>query len=237
MKKYFYLSFLGLLLTILFSCAEKKDTKPSANETEESMTEGDVTEENADKKRTYKSYQAACRAEDFEEALAFVDELEMKAMELDKYDRYISENVNAYTSARDYVFNAEVQFLLANGSKEASDRVLFLLNSLPMKGKRLEEGYEGTNARSEICDGSAYNKDFAWYCESVNSYNDKCRQIMELCIARGNKYLADKVIDLVKETPTSQDIGGFEHKVHYTDHDRVTIQKMYKQAISRGALK
>lgn len=185
-------------------------------------------------KETYKTYQEACNAQDFEAAWNFVYELENKSMELDEYDRFIQKNVNSYLAARDYVFNAEVQFLMANGSAEASDRVLFLLNSLPMKGNRLEEGYEGTDARTSIVDGSSFNKDFAWYCESVNSYNSKCLKIMELCIARKNKDLADKVVDLVKETPTSTEGSGFDYVVHYTDSYKKAIKEMYDKAIESG---
>lgn len=192
--------------------------------------------DNKGKEGEYKTYQAACNAQDYEAAWDFVYELENKANELDGYDRFIQKNVNEYTAARDYVFDSEIQFLLANGSVEASDKVLFLLNSLPMKGKRLEEGFEGTDAGTAIVDHSLFNKDFAWYCESVNSYNLKCTKIMGLCIARNNKYLADKIVDLVKETPTSSKASGFDYIVHYTDNDRKAVRDMYEKAVESGAL-
>jgi hypothetical protein len=179
--------------------------------TENSVTGSDGT--------VYNSYQSACRNGDFDAAWAFVDKLEAQSMEFDMNDRYIQQNVSAYTSARDFVFNSEVQILFSNGSTEASDRVVYLLNSLPIKGKRLAEGYKGTDAMTTIVDGSSFNKDFAWYCESVNSYNNKCRQIMELCISQNNKYLADKIVKLVKETPTSNESSGFDYVVHYTNTD------------------
>lgn len=187
--------------------------------------------------KEYTSYQEACRAEDFEAALKFVDKYETQAMEKDKYDRYISENVEAYQAARDFVFNSESQYLLAIGSTEASDRVVFLLNSLPKKGKALQEGYEGTDARTSIVDQSSFNKDFAWYCDYVYSFNSKCIQIMELCISQNNKYLADKIVGFVKETPTSEKSGGFEYTVHYTNNDKLSIQEMYNEAINSGKLK
>lgn len=185
--------------------------------------------------KVYNSYQAACRAGDFEAALEFVDNLEATAMEVDKYNQYFQQNVSAYTSARDYVFNAEVQYLLADGSTEASNRVLFLLNSLPIKGKRLEEGHEGWDAIPELVGSGTRNRDFAWYCESVNSYNEKCRKIMELCISQGNKYLADKVLYLVKETPTSSQANySYDYIVHYTEEDKAAIKKMYDEAVKSG---
>ena len=182
----------------------------------------------------YTSYQEACRAGDFEAALIFVDKLEQETVERDKYDRYIPENIERYTSARDYVFYAEVQLLMADGSQEASDRIIFLLNSLPQKGTKLPEGHEGTDARTTICDGSSFNKDFAWFCETIYSYNDKCRQIMELCINQKNKYLAEKIVKLVKKRPTSSEVETYEYVVNYTDEDIDAIKKMFDDAVAAG---
>jgi len=226
MKNFSYYFLCGIALIMLAACGSSS----SKNE-EEKIT---VTGANG---KEYTSYQEACRAEDFEAALKFVDKYETQAMEKDEYDRYISENVEAYQAARDFVFNAESQYLLAIGSTEASDRVVFLLNSLPKKGKALQEGYEGNDARTSIVDGSRFNKDFAWYCDYVYSFNSKCIQIMELCISQNNKYLADKIVGLVKETPTSEKSGGFEYTVHYTNNDKLSIQEMYNEAINSGKLK
>jgi len=103
---------------------------------------------------------------------------------------------------------------------------------LPQKGKKLPEGHEGTDARTSICDQSAYNKDFAWYCETIYSYNEKCRQIMELCVNQKNKYLADKIVKLVKKRPTSE---GFTPVVKYTDEDIDEVRKMYDDAVESAA--
>ena len=184
--------------------------------------------------KNFGTYQEACRANDYEAAWTFVDELEQEAMERDKYDRYIPDNVERYTSARDFVFNAEVQVLMDDGSQEASDRIIFLLNSLPQKGKKLPEGHEGTDARTSICDQSSFNKDFAWYCESIYSYNEKCRQILELCIIQKNKYLAEKIVKLVKKRPTSEDTGVYDKVVVYTDEDIDAIKEKYDDAVAAG---
>lgn len=232
MKKLSVLSTALLALLLLTACGSGGDKSNSNDNSKDEYK----SNSNGNSKDEYKTYQEACNAQDFEAAWSFVYELENKSMELDEYERYIQQKVNAYTSARDFVFNAEVQLLLSNGSKEASDRVLYLLNSLPMKGNRLEEGYEGTDARTSIVDGSSFNKDFAWYCESVNSYNKKCRQIMELCVSQNNKYLADKIVKLVKETPSSNKGHGFDYVVHYSNNDINEVKKMYDDAIASGAL-
>lgn len=184
---------------------------------------------------SYATYQEACRANDFEAAWDIVGKLEDKAFEVDEEGFYNDNNIKEYTSARDKVFNSEVQFLMAIGSAEASDRILFLLNSLPMKGKRLNEGYRDTDAGMDLR-VKAYACDFAWYCESVNSYNSKCKAIMELCISRNNKYLADKIVLLVKETPTSESDYPC-HIVHYLDTDKQIVSEMYNEALSNGLLK
>lgn len=215
----FLVAIIGLSVANLCSCGSKST----------SSGEGTVTSSDG---KVYTNYQEACRANDFEAALTFVDKLEQEAMERDEYNRYIPDNVERYTSARDYVFNAEVQVLMDDGSQEASDRIIFLLNSLPQKGKKLPEGHEGTDARTSICDKSAYNKDFAWYCETVYSYNEKCRQIMELCINQKNNYLAEKIVKLVKKRPTSE--NEVFPVVKYTDEDIDEVKKMYDEAVTAG---
>jgi len=129
MKRIKILNFCCVAVFLLTACGSSS----SKNEEEKISVTG------ADGKE-YTSYQEACRAEDFEAALKFVDKYEAQSMEFDEYDRYIQQNVSAYTSARDFVFNSEVQILFSNGSTEASDRVVYLLNSLPIKGKRPNPG-------------------------------------------------------------------------------------------------
>lgn len=194
-----------------------------------------ITVEGADGKE-YESYQEACRAGDFDAAWSYVEKLENTAMtKLDKYDRYYREYVDAYINARDFVFNSEVQVLISMKNDDASDRVLYLLNSLQMKGTELPEGYVGEDACMEIVDGACRTRDFAWYCESVNSFNKKCIQTMELSISSGNKYLADKVLNMVKKTPISEKKGYHEYEVRYSNKDKEKIKKLYDEAVKSGA--
>lgn len=217
-----YIATISIGLYFLTACSFKDNPK-------------DIKVTGADGK-TYSTYQEACRAGDFDAAWSFIDILDnMVSSNLDKYDRYQQEYVSAYINARDYVFNSEVQFLLSLGNDDASDRIVYLLNSLPIKGKRLEEGHEGDDARTSIVDGSLFDKNFAWFCESVNSFNNKCRQIMELCITQKNKYLAEKIIRLVKETPTSSESYAFRYVVHYTNDDINAVKKMFDEAVKSGA--
>ena len=194
-----------------------------------------ITVEGADGKE-YKSYQDACRAGDFDAAWSYVEKIENTAMtKLDKYDRYYREYVDAYTNARDFVFNSEVQVLVSMKNDEASDRVLYLLNSLQMKGTELPEGYVGEDACMEIVDGACRTRDFAWYCESVNSFNKKCIQTMELCISSGNKYLADKVLNIVKKTPISEENDDHKYVVRYSNKDKEKIKEIFDEAVKSGA--
>ena len=58
---------------------------------------------------------------------------------------------------------------------------------------------------------------------------------MELCITQNNKYLADQIVKLVKETPTSSESSGFDYVVHYTNDDIEEVKKMYDEAIESGS--
>ena len=191
--------------------------------------------ETGNETKTYATYQDACRNGDFEAALAFVDMYEQEAAKTNHHPQaYITENVERYTSARDFVFNAEAQMLLADGSPEASDRVVFLLNSLPIKGKKLPDGNTVSFISIDIRDGTGFNKDFAWYCESIFSFNEKCRQIMELCVSQKNKYLAEKIVKLVKKRPVANEKDFYTFQISYTDDDINEVKKMFDDAVASG---
>ena len=106
MKRIKILNFCCVAVFLLTACGSSS----SKNEEEKISVTG------ADGKE-YTSYQEACRAEDIEAALKFVDKYEAQSMEFDEYDRYIQQNVIAYTSARDFVFNSEVQILFSNAAQ------------------------------------------------------------------------------------------------------------------------
>ena len=88
-----------------------------------SSSKNEITIKGADGKE-YASYREACRAGDFEAAHKFLDYLHTK---LDKREGYNGDIRNEISNAEEYIFNNEVNFLVAQNTKEANARIFFFI--------------------------------------------------------------------------------------------------------------
>jgi hypothetical protein len=116
--------------------------------------------------KVYKSYQAACRDNDYDAAHAFLDLLKNKSeeplddglfssnkAEIDSYKRMYNDGVN-------YVFKQEMLYLVSDGSTQASDRIIFLLSE----------------------------------AQEYGSINNKIDQVFDMAIIQNNEYLIRKLL-------------------------------------------
>jgi len=214
---------------MLISCGSKSE---EPKEKEEIIVVGENGKE-------YKSYQAACRAGDFEAAHEFVDKLQEKATGADPV--WSKEIIEKYKAAQDYVFKQEMMYLAADGNEEASNKIIFLLTELPVEGEKLSEGMHEYYAVSD-------NEYKGW----VKRYNNKCDEILSLAIQNKNKYLAKKILSMFKENMEGE-TGGYDEKivvkgktikfdgnhgyVWYTNDDIDAAKKKYEKAVKDGAFK
>jgi len=214
------------------SCSGDSEKEHAIVEIEpETVTGADGTE--------YKTYQAACRAGDFEAAHEFVDKLQEMAE--GKNPILYKEEIEKYQAAQDYVFKQEMMYLAADGSEEASNKIIFLLTELPVEGEMLSEGMHDFYKVY----GNRYK---SW----VKRYNTKCDEILSLAIQNKNEYLAKKVLGMFKQNMEGE-TGGHNEKivvkgktitfdgnhgyVWYTNEDIDAAQKKYNQAVKSGAFK
>jgi len=239
-KKVIFIA-VGVVLLLVYGIAqfkEQAEKKAAAKAYEESKwvtgTDGTV----------YKTYQDACRAKDFEGANVFVERLLQEAQDGGDF----SDSWDEYHNAQDYVFDKEVRFLVAEGSEDASNRIIYLLTEIPVEGKKYAEGvYDMWYGI-----GTEYKK----YKEWLPRYNQKCDAVLEIAILQKNKDLARKVLGMYKQNVNNIDqVKAYKvskkfkydkknegcstayHYVWYTNEDIEAAKKKYEQAVKDGAFK
>lgn len=204
-----------------FSCGNS-----SKSSSEEAIT---VTGANG---KEYTTYQEACRAKDYEAAFKFLDIL---------HDNYVKNlgvpyRKTEYYSALDYIYKQEIMYLASVGDEASSNRIVFLLQEVPIEGK-CNPGLT-----------SWFGEDEDAYIEAIKHYNDLCNTTLDLAISQGNKSLALKIIRLYKQNVeiiegdntgkikvngTIVDDSHFYLK--FNDIDKEHAQAKFDEAVSSGA--
>ena len=166
--------------------------------------------------KTYETYQEACQEQDFEAANKIV-ERRMFMTEKDK----------------DYVFNAEMLYLVSQNTEEASNRVLYLLAEYQFQGMPVSPGGKY---------GLMFYREVKMYLESISNYNNRCNNVLSLAISQGNESLARKVVELFKQNIDVDFEDSDSHYIRiskkgYNNTDKDAAQAKYDEAVSSGVFK
>ena len=135
-------------------------------------------------KKASQNYQEACKELDFEAARELLSELRQEYITTPDYDLTSREKAeNKYFEAFDYIYKAEIQFLLSEfDDEECRDKITFLLEEIPIIGEKAPAG---------LCNKSAINKvERNGYLVWVEHYNRLCNTILTLAINRNYPKLA-----------------------------------------------
>lgn len=235
---------IGLLYKLFSgnSKGEKYETEAENVEEEYSVKGADGTE--------YKTYQQACRANDFEAAHEFIDLIYNELAKV--IEETNPSGANAYNtslqyekqfySAEDYVFKQEMMYLMSNGDEMSSDKILYLLTELQVLGEPLNEGI------NDMFDAESLPQRL--YSQYIKRFNSHCDQILDLAISQNNEYLAKKVLGMykkninifmggsdiqapdgswAKKAPDGTYVDGSHCYVKYLDSDKESAEKKYKK--------
>ena len=246
MKKYLVLvAIIGFSVVSLCGCGSCSTSNSASSE--EDIKEITVTGSDG---KEYKSYQAACRACDFEAAHEYVDQLYSRFVkELDDTNpsgaNAFNQNVKGekeFMSAEDYVFKQEMMYLVSNGDEQSSDKIIYLLTELQVLGEPLNEGlndfYDALSLPQRL------------YSQYIKRFNSHCDQILDLAISQNNDYLAKKVLGMykknidifnggsdvrtpdgtwAKKAPDGTYVDGNHCYVKYLDSDKEAAEKKYEK--------
>ena len=93
------------------------------------------------------------------------------------------------------------------------------------------------------------------YADNITKYNNQCNNLLDIAIASGNQYLAQKVLTCFKEkpvfltgsgsvidktaikAPNGTWVDGSHSYLYYSNEDKKAAQKKYREAVIIGAFK
>ena len=134
------------------------------------------------------------------------------------------------------LLTTEVQYLAADGSSEAIDRIAYLINSVRL-GVKPQSGLVGYSTGEE-------------YETNVKLINTVCDKVLDIAIANKNESLADKILllykDSIKRTEGSSEknvvvkgakVDGYHSYIEFVDTDYQAAKTRFKKAKKDGAFK
>lgn len=172
----------------------------------------------------YEDCQDACRKGDFARAHEILSEI---------HTQIYSYGYEQYYKVFDYVYKAEIQFIMSEFSEDVCvDKITFLLNEIPIEGIKMPKGL----LKNEHGDSRRY---LYWTVH----FNRLCDQILTLAINRKYKDVARNVlmqyVDNYEMTDGKADINGVhvsygDAYINYTSADRDAAKKKYEEAVALG---
>ena len=164
----------------------------------------------------YDSYQEACRAQDFEAAHKFIEELEIEA----NRPRASWERFEDYKNSVIYVFNHESRYLMSLNSPDAQKRIIYLIKELD-KDTFEEEINEQIDALIDI---AIDNDDADFAVTLLKQYSSKVvavdkNALIDYLASKNERYLSETLLTLLsearKQSVTKKPALGISEFDHY----------------------
>lgn len=235
MKKWYY-SFLFLMAS---ACAISCGNNSSQNQTGQSES-------------SEQSYREAVKNQDFESARDILNtyHVEYKKSQSKNGILYKDERKEAegkYYNAFDYIYKAEIQYLLSElEGDECKDKIMFLLEEIPIEGEKFPKGlceYRVACRGTSGDEGIPLDAYIIW----TQHFNRLCSNILSLAINRKNQDLAKLIllhfvenVEVTKGRDVKVDgvlVDGNHGYIKYTTEDKDAAKAKYDEAVANGAFK
>lgn len=148
-----------------------------------------------------------------------------------------------YWSSLDKAYKKEIMYLVTSDNAEAADRIVFLLNEIPIDGTKKE----GLIGYWEACLDREKGQELHAYITYVEHYNMLCDIALDLAINRQNKDMAKKIVRCYKpdvivtkgdaDTAPMVDgvaVDGNHGYVQLKNNSKESASKKLKEAIDAG---
>ena len=135
-----------------------------------------------------------------------------------------------YTIAAEKVFKSELTYLLNQGDRESSDRLISLIGDLPIEA----------TPTIGITDNKETQKRNDAYSVYVGKFNGICDDVLHNAISTGNKYLAEKMLTLYKPTlvrvlEESHIFSTDAYRYTYSNEMQIEARKRFDEAVRAKA--
>lgn len=146
-----------------------------------------------------------------------------------------------YWSSLDKAYKKEIMYLVTSDNAEAADRIVFLLNEIPIDGIKKE----GLIRYYEACMDDDKGQELRAYITYVEHYNMLCDIALDLAINRQNKEMAKKIVRCYKPdvivtkggdnvTVDGISVDGNHGYVQLKNNSKESASKRLKEAIDAG---
>ena len=192
------------------------------------------------KTEVFKNYKEAVRANDFDAAHNFLDEIYNDFESTWKYNYYDMDYNNnnrsrieiaatEYSSAASYILCAEVRYLISNDPDGAKERIDYLFNERVILGEPVHGiGYHpgGVKSRQEAC------AKLDCYKQTVKYNNELCDVVLNLAIANHNEELAKLALSYYMQNWVLND-NHIGNNVEWVDNYKKSAQQRYDEAFGK----
>lgn len=182
----------------------------------------------------YDNYKEACKDGAFEDAHEKLGEIHetFVSTSIDS-DDYLAK-AREYFSALEYIYKAEIQYILTNMDDEAcKDKLTFLLSEIPIDGQKPDESINIPDWFFE--EGNQYEKDYPKpykvYGYYATSYNNLLNHALILAINRKYKKLAENILLLYIDDLEFK-IQDDDYHANYSRSSFNAAKEKYDQAVS-----
>lgn len=157
-------------------------------------------------------YINAVNDNDFEKAHKILDNL---------YANYLQypdgeSSAQKYWTAAEYIYKAEMQWLLPQHDAEADRRLIYTLDSFNPVG--LEPVANYNYGRSEYSDK---HRQFSGYCRFAEEYNKLCVELIKISLRNDNLSLAELTLGTMKNCYIKESSGeSYRYVPNNADKDR-----------------
>ena len=233
MKKYLlFVAIIGFSVATLCSCGDKSVKLVSQNALKNSAGNGETG--------VFKNYKEAVRANDYDAAHIFLDEIYNDFENTWKYNydgmHYNNNNRSSieiaatkYSSAASYILCAEARYLISNDPDGAKERINYLFNERVILGEPVQGlGYHpgGGKSYQEAC------AKLDCYKQTVKYNNELCDVVLNLAIANHNEELAKVALSYYMQNwVLTDDVIG--DNVVWQDNDKKSAQQKYNEEFGK----
>ena len=167
---------------------------------------------------------------DYEKAHELLFDMSQLSSETKDQDFWSGKKYKSkYTIAYEKVFKSELTYLLNQGDKESSDRLISLMGDLPIEATP-------TIGITDEKETQEMNENYSVY---VGKFNGICDDVLHNSISTGNRYLAEKILILYKPTLTrtleeSHFFSTDAYRYSYSNEMQVAARKRFDEAVRMG---
>lgn len=186
----------------------------------------------------YSSYQEACKDGAFEKAHEKLENIHESFVSYPLTSSYYLQKAREYFSALDYIYKAEIQYIVTNMDDEAcKDKLTFLLAEIPIDGQKPDKSFSAGSYAFEVEHSDKY-RDFDYlkpikvYGYYVTSYNKLLDYTLTLAINRKHKKLAKGILLQYIDDLDFVQGADSDYKAVYSKSSYNAAKEKYNQAVS-----